>query len=209
MELKFFIKGAIAGFLLCAPIGPVGIWCLRRTVADGRMVGLASYLGASTSDGIYCAVAAFGIAYVASFITEQAMHIRLLGGVVLFLVGMGIFFSKPAEKCPRHQGKGLGGAFMSALLITLANPLIILVFTAALTAVGVHGAQGDFLPAALMVAGVFSGSALWGPLQVAVVSLFKPRIDTPRLRWVNGLAGGIIMVFGALLTALTLLGIPL
>lgn len=190
--LHFFIKGLIVGFVICAPMGPIGLLCLQRALVDGRAAGMAAVLGASTVDVIYCSVAGLGISYLSNFLTGEHLYLRLAGGLILILVGVRIFTSPPSEKTPNTSAHGLFPSFMSSFLLMLANPMPIVVFTATFTALGVHGWEDAYSATFAIVAGVFVGSALWAPLLAVAVALCKPQLSLRRLRLVNRVAGAVI-----------------
>jgi len=160
MEVMIFFKGLIVGFIMCAPIGPIGVICVGRTLNHGRMAGLASLLGASTVDGLYCSVAGFGITYVAEFLKEHQVIFQLAGGLVLVVVGIAIIRSRPTEVVSRNDREGFFGNYTSAFFLTLMNPMSIIVFTAAFTGLGVHGWKGNYWSTAVLVLGVLSGSVV-------------------------------------------------
>jgi threonine/homoserine/homoserine lactone efflux protein len=195
--LLFFIRGLIVGFVICAPGGPVGLLCVRRALMDGRLAGMAAVLGASTVDAVYCAIAGLGMSYLSNFLTNEHLYLRIAGGLILILVGLRIFFAPPSEKTPETKGHGLFPSFISSFFLMLANPMPILVFTATLTALGVHGWKDAYLATSALVAGVFVGSALWAPILAATVAYFKPQISPHQLRLANRIAGAVIMGFGA------------
>ncbi len=205
MEAAVFIKGLIIGFIICAPMGPIGLFCVRKTLVDGRLAGFAAVLGASTVDALYCAIAGLGVAFISNFLTNEQNVIRLAGGLVLIIVGAKIFFAKPVEKPPADRGNGIFGDFLSAALLMFTNPLAIIVFSAAFTALGVHGWKGDYALTAALVLGVFAGSALWAPILVTVVSLFRVQFNGTQLLLANRISGAIISGFGLAVWVVTLL----
>jgi threonine/homoserine/homoserine lactone efflux protein len=205
LETAVFIKGLIIGFIICAPMGPIGLFCVRKTLIDGRLAGFASVLGASTVDAIYCAIAGLGVTFISNFITNKQGLIRLAGGLILVAVGINIFFAKPSEKPVSNRGHGVIGDFIGAALLMFTNPLAIIVFSAAFTALGVHGWRGDYTLTAALVAGVFGGSALWAPILVAVVSLFRMRVNGGQLRLISKISGAIITGFGLAVWVITLM----
>lgn len=207
MDPTIFIKGVIAGLMICAPVGPIGVLCVRRTLIDGRLAGLLSVLGASTADGLYCAIAGLGITYISYFLAQEKILLQLLGGAVLMLVGAGLFFSTPRERPVRAADSGLFQAYYSTFLLMLANPVPILVFGAVFTALGVHGWRGDYISTGILVIGVLAGSALWAPVLVALVSIFRVRFTTREFRAINRIAGALIFGFGAILSIATLLAL--
>ena len=196
MEPIIFIKGLVVGLVLCAPFGPIGVFIVRRTLVDGRMAGVVSVLGASTVDGLYCAIAGFGVTYVSNLLEHEQAALKLAGGLILILVGMRVFLSRPSEKTPKQHGQGLLGSYLSTFLLMLANPVPILLFGATFFALGVHGWRGDYGGTVSLVGGVLSGSALWAPLLVALVSRFKTPFNPEQLRLVNWIAGAVIFGFG-------------
>ncbi len=195
MEWSVFIKGLVIGAVLCAPVGPIGLLCLRRAVVYSRTVGFASVLGASTADGLYCAIAGLGISVVSNFLVKEHVWIQICGAIVLVGLGIGIYRSHPVDPGGQQRVKDPLSAYVSAFLLMLANPLPILVFTAAFAALGTHGLK-DLAGTATLVLGVFCGSALWGPALVGIVTLCKPRLDTDKLRIVNKTSGLIVMGLG-------------
>jgi threonine/homoserine/homoserine lactone efflux protein len=206
MELGILVRGILIGLMMCAPVGPVGLFCVRKTIARGRAAGLASVLGASVVDGLYCALAGFGITFVASFLARQYVWVELLGGGILILLGIKLFFSPVKERQGENNQNGVFRAFTSAFIIMLANPMPILVFTATFTALGIQGWKGDYVSTAALVAGVFMGSALWAPILVGLVSAFGDRYSPKHIRLVNRISGGIIAGVGATLVLSILLG---
>ncbi len=205
VEMIFF-KGIIVGLFLCAPVGPIGIWCLRRTLTFGPTAGLLSFLGASTVDGVYGAIAGMGLTYISNFLSQKQTLIQLIGGMVLILLGIRVFFSRPQETPNSNRAKGALGAFTSSFFLTLTNPMPILVFTAAFSALGVHGWKGAYISTGVLVAGVFAGSAAWGPVLVTALTLFQLRLTAREFLLINRVSGAIIMAFGLGLEILTLLG---
>lgn len=203
--LQFFVKGWIVGFVLCAPMGPIGLLCVRRALVDGRLSGMAAVLGASTVDAIYCSIAGLGITYLANFLTDEHLLLRVAGGFLLLFVGLKIFLASPSEAAPETRGHGVFPSFLSSFFIMLANPMPILVFTATLTALGVHGWKDAHLGTSALVAGVFLGSALWAPILALALGHFRPLLNTRRLRLANRIAGVTMMGFGAVLCAVALL----
>jgi threonine/homoserine/homoserine lactone efflux protein len=208
LETAVFIKGLIIGFIICAPMGPIGLFCVRKILIDGRFAGFASVLGASTVDALYCAIAGLGVTYISNFITHKQGLIRLAGGLILIAVGIRIFLAKPPEK-PLSNGAnrrhGVVGDFVGAALLMFTNPLAIIVFSAAFTALGVHGWRGDYNLTAALVSGVFAGSALWAPILVTVVSLFQVRVNGSQLRLISRISGAIIAGFGLAVWVISLL----
>jgi threonine/homoserine/homoserine lactone efflux protein len=195
MALAFAIKGLAIGFAIAAPVGPIGVLCIRRSLVEGKWVGLVTGLGAATADATYGAVAAFGLTAISGFLVAQRMWLGLVGGVFLCYLGIRTFISKPAEEAARVRSGGLFSAYSSTLFLTLTNPMTILSFAAVFASLGL-AASPDYFSAGLMVAGVFVGSALWWVLLSNGVALFRSRMNARWMQAVNWISGGIIFGFG-------------
>lgn len=206
MEHTIFLKGLLVGLLMCAPVGPVGLLCVNRTLTQGGSRGLASVLGASTADAVYCCVAGFGITLISNFIEQKQLWLELAGGMILVLLGIRVFFSDPACQTHENNRTGLMAHYTSAFALMLANPLPIVVLTAAFTALGVTRWQGNFVATLVLIAGVFAGSATWAPILVGIANWFRPQLDSQQLRIISKFAGTIIALFGATLGLTTLVG---
>jgi len=196
-ELNFLLKGFIIAFAIAAPVGPIGVLCIRRTLADGRLTGFFSGLGAATADMCYGAVAAFGLTIIQNVLVGLQFWLHLLGGIFLLYLGVRTFFARPAEnEAAVRSNRGLFAAYISTLGLTLTNPATIISFTVIFTGLRLGDTHGDFLSAALLVAGVFLGSAAWWLTLSGIIGIFRERITTSWMIWVNRLAGMIIAGFG-------------
>ena len=198
--MGLFLEGIVIGFAIAAPVGPIGVLCIRRTLADGRVSGLVSGLGAATADALYGAVAALGLTFVAEFLMGGESWLRLVGGAFLLFLGVRTFLARPAGRAaPEARRIGLPGAYASTFFLTLTNPTTILSFAAIFAGLGVAGdASGSALSAMLLVLGVFFGSATWWFVLSGATSLFRTRLSVRGLRWVNRISGTVIAAFGVL-----------
>ena len=159
-EFNFLLKGLIIAFAIAAPVGPIGVLCIRRTLADGRLTGFFSGLGAATADMCYGAVAAFGLTVIQTVLVGLQFWLHVLGGIFLLYFGISMFFTHPAGKeTAVRSSRGLFPAYISTLGLTLTNPATIISFTVIFTGLRFGETHGDYLSAGLLVSGVFLGSA--------------------------------------------------
>lgn len=201
MDISIFLRGLLIGFSIAAPVGPIGVLCIRRTLADGRWVGLATGLGAATADATYGAIAAFGVTAITHVLVNLRLWIRLLGGLFLLYLGLKTMRARPAERAAEASGHTLVAAYGSALGLTLTNPATILSFAAIFAGLGAGTGGKGASAAALLVLGVFLGSALWWLFLSNGVALVRDRLTPGALRWVNLLSGCILIGFGAIALA--------
>ncbi len=200
MNTTLLLKGLIMGFSIAAPVGPIGLLCIQRTLAQGRAYGLLSGLGAATADATYGMMAAFGLTFVTAFLTSQQTWVRLFGGLFLVYLGIRTALARPAARSASVQGKGLAGAYGSTLLLTLANPMTILSFVGVFAGLGIGGTEG-YASAALLVVGVFLGSAAWWLLLSSGVSILRDKLRSRETGvvasvWINRVSGLVITAFG-------------
>jgi threonine/homoserine/homoserine lactone efflux protein len=179
MALNFLLKGLVVGLSIAAPVGPIGLLCIRRSLEQGRVVGLVTGLGAATADAAYGCIAGFGLTAVSA----------------LCYLGVRTFLSAPAQREAQVKADGLASAYFSTLVLTLANPLTILSFVAIFAGFGLT-ASPSYGAAAVLVAGVFVGSALWWLFLSTSVALMRHRISDSWMRAINRLSGGGIVAFG-------------
>jgi threonine/homoserine/homoserine lactone efflux protein len=196
--MTFFLKGLIVGLSIAAPVGPIGILCIRRTLAHGRAAGFVSGLGAATADAMYGAAAGFGLTVVASVLVGGQQWLRLVGG--LFLLYLGIRTWRTAGRggalsIASDTSRGLLGAYASTLALTLTNPMTILSFAAIFAGLGV-AAGARYISAASLVAGVFCGSALWWLTLSTAVCALRHHLSPSSVLWVSRASGAIIAGFG-------------
>lgn len=192
-----FLKGVAIGLAIAAPVGPVGVLCVHRTLVQGAVVGLVSGLGAATADAVYGAVAGLGLTGVANFLLDYQTHLRLLGGAFLLVLGLRVLRRPPAAAAAADAEGGLLHAFASCFALTLTNPATILAFVAIFAGIGLLGEGGGYGAVASLVAGVFLGSALWWLALSGLVTVLRGHV-TPRLMaWVNRVSGAILVGFGA------------
>jgi threonine/homoserine/homoserine lactone efflux protein len=196
--MTFLLKGLAIGFAIAAPVGPIGVLCIRRSLAHGTPAGLASGLGAAVADAAYGCIAAFGLTMISTFLVGQRFWLQLAGGVFLCWLGMRTLLATPAQDPAAGAGsaRGLLGAFASTFVLTLTNPMTILSFVAVFAGLGLADTSGDYRAAATLVAGVFLGSALWWLLLSGGVGLLRSRFDARGLLWVNRVSGALIVAFG-------------
>jgi threonine/homoserine/homoserine lactone efflux protein len=206
MGFVIFLKGFFVGLFMCAPIGPIGLLSVKRTLTHGRAAGVVSVFGAAAADGLYCTLAGFGITLISNLLEREHLWLELAGGLILILLGVKIFFSQSSTETPANDTVGLVADFTSAFFLMLANPVPLLVYTAAFTALGVPGWRGDFLSTAVLVAGVVAGSALWAPILVGVTTLVRPQFNPHQLQIINKVAGAALALFGLILGLVTLFG---
>lgn len=197
MEALYYLKGLIIGISVAAPVGPIGIICMRRTLAQGRMIGFVSGLGAATADVIYGIIAGFGLSVITNFLIGQQFWIQLAGGLFLCYLGIRTLTSKALHTSTDTQRKNMIGAFLSVFILTITNPMTILSFIAIFAGLGISSAESNTGSALLLVLGVFCGSTLWWLLLSSGVGLLKQRIKTNTVTIINRLSGVIILLFGA------------
>ncbi len=201
MLINVLLTGILVGFSIAVPVGPIGILCIRRTLADGRTAGFVSGLGAATADALYGSIAAFGLVFITSFMIEQYIWLRLAGGIFLFILGVRTWRAKPSLLSNANTNLPLFGAYLSTFFLTLTNPMTILSFTAVFAGLGLVTTDGSLPVSISLVLGVLAGSALWWLLLSVVVSLFRSKINTHVLRWVNRTAAAVIITFGLITLA--------
>ena len=189
-------KGAALGFSVAAPVGPIGVLCIRRTLAEGRFIGLATGLGAAAADGLYGTCVALGLTVVTNALVGAAHGVRLAGGALLVVMAWRTWRSAPAASAAESRGRGWLAAFGSTFALTLSNPMTILSFVAVFAGLGIGSTAGRPLAGVLLVAGVVTGSAAWWLLLSGGVSLLRARFDERALRWVNRAAAAVIGAFG-------------
>ncbi len=198
MEIDLLLKGLVIGFSIAAPVGLIGVLCIRNTLAEGHAAGLISGLGAATADAIYGVIAAFGLTFISGFLVGQQMGLRLVGGAFLCYLGIRTLLARPTEQVSALKGKGMIGTYASTLALTLTNPMTILSFVAIFAGLGLSSANGSYASAGILVLGVFTGSVSWWLLLSSGVSLFRERFTSIGLRWVDRISGSIILAFGVL-----------
>lgn len=160
------------------------------------MSGFVTGMGAAAADTLYGAVAGFGLTAISTFLFSQAFWMKLAGGLFLVYLGLRSFLSRPADQAAATKSKSLAGHFVSTFFLTVTNPATILSFLAIFAGLGLDDTQAGIAPSALLVAGVFMGSALWWLILSYVVSLFSTRITPAGLTWINRASGMIIIAFG-------------
>ncbi len=206
--LGLYARGLAIGFAIAAAIGPISMLCIRRTLAQGPRVGLASGMGAATADAAYAAVAAFGLTAIQDLLVSERRILGIAGGAFLVLLALRAAVRPASVEAGAVPGvvaaRGIGVGYASTLGLTITNPMTILSFAAAFVGLGLVGHGGA--EAAASVLGVFTGSGAWWVVLVGAVSVYRARIGPAGLRrtaWASAVLTGAlgIVAIGATLAA--------
>lgn len=190
------------GVAIAAPIGTVGVLCLRRLITNGGLDCLVSGLGAALADAIFATLAAFGLALVAGAISDYQTVIRVGSGLLVSGIGIRVFLTEPKPGECRTGAGGLARSFFSIFLLTISNPANILAIAAIMGALGVMssvGGQSRYVAGAFLALGVFLGSASWWVVLGGLRSLFQFSIKEQRMVWVNRIGGAGLVILGIVL----------
>jgi threonine/homoserine/homoserine lactone efflux protein len=192
---SLFFKGILIGFVIAAPVGPIGILCIRRTLSGRYGLGLITGLGAGVADTVYGAIAGFSLVSIAALIVQYDFYLRVFGGFLVGWIGFSIL------KAPLHsdtlknsQKETLFHGFTSAFFLTLSNPITLIVFAAAFAALGVSPREGSISQSFILVGGVFVGANGWWFSLSTAVRLMHHKISDVQLLWINRASG--IMLLG-------------
>jgi threonine/homoserine/homoserine lactone efflux protein len=196
MESGLFIKGFIIGFSIAAPVGPIGILCIQRTLARGNVQGLVTGLGAATADAIYGFIAAFGLTFISNFLVEQSIWFRLIGGLFLCYLGIKAFLSEPQNQVISVTNRNTLSSYGTTFFLTLTNPMTILFFAGVFAGLGMVSESIQYTSAGLMVIGVFIGSGAWWLILSGTTSILRNKMNARKLSWINKISGFVILAFG-------------
>lgn len=205
-----WLRGPAIGFAIAAPIGPVGILCIRRALAHGRAAGIAAALGAAFADCFFGAVVGLGIGSIHEWVQQYQTPLRLIGGV--FLLVLGAKLCKDAGQLVETNGEAPGNWLKDAVTsfaITITNPGTILGVIGVFAALGPVERTGDMMSSALLVGGIFLGSLLWWTILSSIAAAVRGRVSSRglcRFGWVSGAA---LVVFGVVVLGSLVWGRPL
>ena len=202
--MLLFLKGLLIGFAIAAPVGPIGLLCIKRTLSDGRLAGFISGLGAAMADAVFSFVAVVGLTAIGDFVVDHKSALSVLGGCFLIYLGHAEWRAKPVDPAVSPLNPmGLVGHFVSTFFLTLANPMTILSFIGIFVGLDVAGPGGQIGPAeqeytgmTRLVLGVFLGSALWWLTLSGGVGFIRHRLGGETVLWLNRVAGTLIILFG-------------
>lgn len=195
--LLLFLKSAGIGVAVAAPVGPMSLLCMRRTLTRGWRWGLATGAGIAVGDGIYAAVAALGLAGVSAFVLAWEKQLHLAAGLFLIWLGLKTFFTKDEGRVAEEgAAASVGASFLGSVMLTLTNPPTIVMFAAVFTALA-PTTGFDPLVALATVGGVVSGSLLWWVGVVAAVSGLRHALGRRIRLWIDRVAGVVLAVLGA------------
>lgn len=196
MDVLLIVKGAVIGFAVAAPAGPIAFLCIHRTLGEGRLSGIATGLGAALADTVLGAVALFGVGLVADVLAADQAYLRLVGGLIVCGLGIIILFRPARMGKTADDHLTLIGSLVSGFALTLVNPITLIAFVALFSGAGlgdlvVHRADGLTL-----VLGVLGGTTAWWMLLAVGTALFRGSFTDKGLLWVTRISGFAITGFG-------------
>ena len=195
MDLELPIRGLAAGLIIAAPVGPVNLLCIRRTLEKGWKSGMVSGLGAALADTLYGAIAGFSITLAIQLLIREEFWIRLVGGILLMVIGV-VYYRMPSRSLEAGPDvSSVNSDFVSAFLLNVTNPTTVLSFLAVLATLGI-GRQRPLWQTSLLVAGIFCGSMIWWTILVSAANRLRSRITDRTMRWMNHVAAIAIGGFG-------------
>ncbi len=195
MDLGLPIRGLAAGLIIAAPVGPVNLLCIRRTLEKGWKSGMVSGLGAALADTLYGAIAGFSITVVIQLLIREEFWIRLVGGILLMVIGV-VYYRMPSRSLEAGPDvSSVNSDFVSAFLLNVTNPTTVLSFLAVLATLGI-GRQRPLWQTSLLVAGIFCGSMIWWTILVSAANRLRSRITDRTVRWMDHVAAIAIGGFG-------------
>jgi len=194
-------KGIGLGFSIAAPVGPIGVLCIQRTLKKGFSSGFVSGLGAATADLFYGSLAGFGALWLGNHLVKLQTPLRLIGGGVLILLGVRAFFQKERDAAAVEASSHLTSDYISTFLLTLTNPITIFSFAAVYGGLGLSAGETSTWQMGLLVLGVFFGSIAWWLTLSSLVSLLRGRLKPAFYTIINKLAGVVLLGFGISLIA--------
>ena len=192
MDVWLFWKSLSIGVAVAAPVGPMSLLCIHRTLDHGQPAGLTFGAGIAAADLTYAAIAAFGVTAVSSLLLAGSYWIKLIGSLLLFVLGVTIALTRPAADSRKPvSGSGLR-AFFAAYGLTLANPPTILFFA------GIFASVASLATASQPVIfsiGVFAGSMLWWIILTTLVAKSAALMKPPVMAWINRVSGLVLIGF--------------
>lgn len=192
-----FLRGLAIGFAVAAPIGPVGILCIRKALADGRVAALAAGLGAALADTVFGAVVGLGLGAASHFLNGHAAILKTVGGLFMLALGAKTWMAAAfAVEPPEGRGPGLARDFASTFLITITNPGTILGVMGVFAALGAAAKPAGTGEAWLLVGGIFLGSTLWWLVLAELTILVRARFSPTAISRLNHVSGALLMLFG-------------
>jgi threonine/homoserine/homoserine lactone efflux protein len=205
MDIEFFLKGLLVGIIVSAPMGPIGVLCVQKTVNKGRAIGFLSGLGAATADTVYAVLAAFGVTFITNFLSKNQELFQVIGIMVLIFLGFRMIFNNPVKQYRYHRtsSKKMSAVrdYISVFFLTISNPLTIIFFGAAFTMLGlltqIEGQRNNLL----LVAGIFAGASLWWFALTYIVNIFRKKFRLRNIFILNR-ASGVIIVFLSILAVI-------
>jgi threonine/homoserine/homoserine lactone efflux protein len=194
--LTVLVRGILLGIVIAAPVGPIGLLCIRRTLEGGVVMGFATGLGAALADGLFGAIAAFGVQAMTDWLAGHQTTFRLVGGVVMLIIAFKSFTAEPHPREIKRDIRTALGGFAVGLGLTLTNPVTIFAFVAIFAGFGLGGELSGDREAMTLVLGVFLGSALWFLTLSSGVAMVRHMISDNVFRLINRGAAVLLAVFG-------------
>lgn len=198
-------QGWILGFLIAAPIGPVGLMCFERSIRTGFLAGIASGTGAALADGFYAAVAGFGVISIMNFLKANEQAIAFGGCMLLIILGTYSLLQSQsrniASNLQQNSKTKVSVAIytLQTFAITITNPATIISFIAAFTSVGILQGTHNFFSASILVLGVFLGSLSWWVILCGGAMMLRHRLSNKTITYVNKAMAVCLIIFGCLL----------
>ena len=199
MSIWLFIKGILMGLLVSAPLGPVGVVCIQRTINRGVKSGFISGLGAAAADTVYAIIAVLGLGFVITFIKEEKYWIQLVGALIIILFAIKIFYTNPAVEIRNNRNKKNKPLeeFISVFFVTLSNPGVFFAFIAFFAWFNVVGEENaGYFSALVLIGGIFTGALSWWYILSAMINKYRKRIRLKNIWWLNKIMGIIVFICG-------------
>ncbi len=204
---EIIVKGILIGLCISVPLGPIGMLTIQRTLNRGQKYGIATGLGATTSDLVYTIITLFFLSFVLDFIEAHRFIIQLVGSLVVGGFGYYIFRSNPAtQPKPNETVKhSLSGDFFTSFALTFSNPLVLFVLIALFARFEFIDSKTTFLVSVCGISSILGGALLWWSLLTFLISRFKNKLNLRGLKIINQITGLVIIIIGCVGTVLSLI----
>lgn len=204
----FIWKGIIIGICVSAPMGPIGVLCIQRTLNRGKYYGIVTGLGATASDLLYAIITGYGMSFVVDFLQLHQFLFQIIGSILVFVFGFYLSRSNPVRQLSKttEAKESYMQDFVTSFALTITNPLIVVLLMALFARFNFIPPDTRFSESVVGFISILLGACGWWFFLTSIVNVFRNKFNVRGLRWVNIITGGIIMILAALGVIMTMAG---